>query len=343
MLQPSDNRINPLFVTQPAEQEEVTAEQKGVLEGHSVAQKTSITTKEAQNPQQIAQAKTEQSCKKWFEILSRSIEFAVFALTTIGEKFISLVNKIQSAVSHLFEFGKLSDKKAVEDKAFDKTIDVINGSTMVRALLQDKTTKEENKEEKDIGLPHQFIADLLRSSYSLNGEVLLDRKTQVELQGEGKDKEKTKKLQEIKENLENHFTKQGVLNLASIMQQSITNDCLMNVTKLNPNYAAKSPEQGLQYAIREEGDMVHISIVFPMMVGQNEEEGSLVLTGEGEFQYAFVRKNISIHKDELAKDWTKTEDESQIAPSLKVTDYYTGAKESMEEAKAEISSSGIRT
>ncbi len=231
--------IDVSFQKPSAKKHEEVSEETGKIEGREVIVKSTQDLKEPDTPQDKAIQKTEQSRKDWFEILSRPIKLAGFALTKIGKKFTDFVNKIQMAISNLFSF-KVINLQDVSKKSQD------TGEKVVKELLEGKATDVD-----------QFKKDIVRGDYTWQNKKM--------------DESEINRFKD-----EKYFGENGFKNMSLLLVQSLSSDLTNTLNDLFGVINFGCPVRIL-YSIQEEGKEVKLSAsyIFAMKEAKADLSGAV--------------------------------------------------------------------
>lgn len=190
-----------------------------------------------------------------------------------------------------------------------KNLETAEVSFARNPVLEDITIPEKLREEiNQFKIPEQFQRDLNRCLSVLNGKIVFDPNSS------GSPKDRILDCYDTLKNFRQTYGEQVFSNMCNLFTQGMFDPLLRKVSAMvGEGYEANiaKPTTNLFYSLEDEGENFRLRIgAFFGFV--NAQEAEVIA-------YMGVGQEIVISKEDMNKDWTKTEE----SPSLFLQEYYT--------------------
>lgn len=300
-------------------------------------------------PQFQSEKKADHVRKEWStntirESFTSTIQRVVTSFVAVPKALWKEIHQIRLAISNFFKSNAVkSTQSLLKDQK-------IKDSLEADGTLKFKEKVGEKEIEKTFSMPHQMNRDLKGCRYYLGNDDLAEKAFQ-DLKNQG-----IKKDGDLEEGahpgsdlsvrlnagllIEKQFGRQGMLNIASILTQAVTPDLQSHIDKMGGEYygqlaGSKNATHSSfpEFHIEDQNGSIKMSMLIYLAVYPKTEDGYLNIDIEP--SYVVGKREITLSKEELQKDWTRC-DQSEIAPSLKVNDSYSSFHKSLNGAKKQM-------
>lgn len=255
------------------------------------------------------------------------------ATSYISEPLWKAIHQVRLAISDLFQ-----------SQAVKSTQSLLKDEGLKHTSPTDGTLKFNGQ---DFSMPHQFNRDLIGCRYYLGNEDLAEIAfkdlKENGMEGDFKEGVHPGGDSEVRLNagliIEKQFGHQGMLNIASILTQAATADLQSQIDQMGSKHHGReagsknaTPTTFPEFHIQDQGGHVNMSMMIYLAVYPKSADG--FLDANEEPSYVIGKREITISKEDLQKDWTGHQ--TEIAPSLKVNDSYSDFHASLDNAKRQM-------